>query len=140
MFSSTKLLVCGFMSSCWWISDIITSAQRYIHPKILQTYLHVVFQQFLAAVGPLNCMSDTHSIEKKLVYPTYTVVKVRSRLFLDRALRPTKVVHPAYKMCAFDLQKLCIRPTNVVHPTYKNCAFDLKKLCIRPTKSCASDL
>ena len=29
------------------------------------------FQQLLAAVVPMNCMSDTQSIFKKLAYPTY---------------------------------------------------------------------
>ena len=40
-------------------------------------------------------------------------------------IRPTKCVHPTYKSCASNLQKVFIRPT---------------KLCIRPTKVFASDL
>ena len=53
-----------------------TSAQRYIRPTIIvlilrTLYPHVVFQQLLAAVVPMNCMSDTQSIFKKLAYPTY---------------------------------------------------------------------
>ena len=62
-------------------------------------------------------------------------------------LRPLKCLHPTYKSCAPNLQKLCIPPTQVVHPTYKSCASHLHKLCIPPTqvvhptyKSCASDL
>ena len=70
-----------------------------------------------------------------------------------QCIRPTKIVHPTYKSCAFGLQKSWIRPKKVVHPTYKSCASDLQncesdpqKLCIRPSKVvhttyiiCASD-
>ena len=43
------------------------------------------------------------------------------------------VRHLTYKMCASDLQKLCIRPIKVVHPTYT-------KVVHQTYKSCASDL
>ena len=43
-------------------------------------------------------------------------------------------MHPTYKSCVSDLQKLCIRLTKVVHPIYKSCASDLQKFFIRPTK------
>jgi len=56
------------------IQDCITFAQRYIRPTILRTYPHVVFQQLLVAVGPMNCMWNTHPIEKKVVHPTYCKV------------------------------------------------------------------
>ncbi len=45
-------------------NDCIRSVQLYIRPTILRTYTHMVFQQLPAAVGPMNCMSDTHSIKK----------------------------------------------------------------------------
>ena len=59
----------------------------------------------------------------------------RNCLNLNLCNRPTKSVHPTYKSCPSDLQKLC------------SCASDLQKLYIPPTKSvhltyesCASDL
>ena len=35
-----------------------------VDPMILRTYPHVVFQQLLAAVGLMNCMSDHIQLKK----------------------------------------------------------------------------
>ena len=43
-----------------------TSAQRYIRPTII-----VLILRTIPARVPMNCMSDTQSIFKKLAYPTY---------------------------------------------------------------------
>ena len=48
--------------------DCITSVQRYIRPTILWTYAQVVFS---SSWSDMNYMSDTHSIEKIIVYLTY---------------------------------------------------------------------
>ena len=46
-----------------------------------------------------------------------------------------KPVHPTYKKCASDVEKVCIRRRNSVHRKYEKCASDLRKVCIRSTKS-----
>ena len=91
---------------------------------------------------PSSCPSRTYVRLGQLLYNfVHATYKICACDLQNMCMRPTKVVHPTYKSCASNLNKLCIRPTKPVYPTYKTCASVLLlQLCIRSTKICVSDL